>query len=223
MVSYIAPRKPRITPAQRRTRVAWCYEHLSWSVNDWSNVVFTDESNYEILNRKNRIYIRRFRHDPTRFERSQQRVHRGEGIGFGHIIITCHDLGPLVIYDGRLNSSIYIDLLEKYLPIIFQKFSLEQSHKILYQQDNAGPHVSYMTHEYLKKKALYNLNGQQIVLIQNTIENIWSIADNKLLKLNIQNTDDLKIALQTVWTDISNDIIEKLFGSLPGRLRQVIN
>ena len=34
MVSYIAPRKPRITPAQQSTRVAWCYEHLSWSVND---------------------------------------------------------------------------------------------------------------------------------------------------------------------------------------------
>ena len=48
MVSYVATRKPRITPAQRHTRVAWCYEHLSWSVNDWSNVVFTDESNYEI-------------------------------------------------------------------------------------------------------------------------------------------------------------------------------
>ena len=80
MVSYIAPRKPRITPAQRCTRVAWCYEHLSWSVNDWSNVVFMDESNYEILNQKNRIYIRRFRHDPTRFERSQQRVYRGGGI-----------------------------------------------------------------------------------------------------------------------------------------------
>ena len=80
IASYIAPRKLQITPAQRCTRVAWCYEHLSWSVNDWSNVVFMDESNYEILNRKNRIYIRRFRHDPTRFERSQQRVHRGGGI-----------------------------------------------------------------------------------------------------------------------------------------------
>ena len=53
MVSYIASRKPRITPAQRHTRVAWCYEHMSWSVNDWSNVVFTDESNYEVINRKN--------------------------------------------------------------------------------------------------------------------------------------------------------------------------
>ena len=39
-----------------------------------------DESSYEILSRKNRIYIRRFQHDPTRFERSQQRVHRGGGI-----------------------------------------------------------------------------------------------------------------------------------------------
>ena len=80
MVSYVATRKPRVTPAQRRTRVPCCYEYLSWSVNGWSNVVFTDESNYEILNRENRIYISRFRHDSTRFQRSQQRVHRGEGI-----------------------------------------------------------------------------------------------------------------------------------------------
>ena len=80
MVFYITPRKPRITPAQRRTRIAWCYDHLSWSVNHWSNVVFTNESNCETLHRKNQIYIRRFRHDPTRFERSQQRVHRGGGV-----------------------------------------------------------------------------------------------------------------------------------------------
>ena len=93
MVSYIAPRKPRITPAQRCPRVPCCYEHLSWSVNDWSNVVFTDESNYEILNRKNRIYIRLFRHDPTRFQRSQQRVHRGGGIiNVSHKLIYLTDI-----------------------------------------------------------------------------------------------------------------------------------
>ena len=77
-----------------------------------------------------------------------------------------------------------------------------------------------MTQEYLKKKGIQQpANSSDI----NIIENLWSIVDNKLLKLNIQNTDDLKTALQIVWTDISNDIIEKLFGLLPGRLRQVIN
>ena len=39
-----------------------------------------DEGNYKILNRKNRMYIGRFRHDPTQFELSQQRVHRAGGI-----------------------------------------------------------------------------------------------------------------------------------------------
>ena len=80
IVSFIAPKTPRITPAPRRTQVDWCYERFSWSVNDWSNVVFTDESNYEILNRKNRIYIHRFRYDPTRFECLLQRIHRGGGL-----------------------------------------------------------------------------------------------------------------------------------------------
>ncbi|CAF0992971.1 unnamed protein product [Rotaria sordida] len=32
MISYIAPRKPRIIPMQRRKRIQWCYEHLSCAV-----------------------------------------------------------------------------------------------------------------------------------------------------------------------------------------------
>ena len=89
MTSYIAPRKPRITPRQRRGRIDWCNKHLSWSVQDWSKVIFSDESNYEVLNRKNRIYFRRFRTDRTRFERSQKRTHRGGGLGICHLSWMC--------------------------------------------------------------------------------------------------------------------------------------
>ena len=59
MVSYIAPKEARITPAQRRTLFDYCYEHLSWSMNHWSK----DESNYEILEPNIYIYTRRFRLD----------------------------------------------------------------------------------------------------------------------------------------------------------------
>ena len=75
LTSYIAPKKPRITPKQRRARIDWCNEHLSWSIPDWSKVIFSNESNYEVPNRKNRMYFRRFRTDRTRFERSQKRTH----------------------------------------------------------------------------------------------------------------------------------------------------
>ena len=88
MASYIAPRKPRITPTQRQNRLTWCYDHLNWWINDWSNAIFPHESNFEVLNQKNRIYIRRFRNDRTRFERSQERVHKSSGIVYvSHLCI----------------------------------------------------------------------------------------------------------------------------------------
>jgi hypothetical protein len=57
----------------------------------------------------------------------------------------------------------------------------------------------------------------------NIIKNFWSIIDKKLLKFTISNTDELKNALQTVWSDISIDTIQKLFSSLPGQIQSVIN
>lgn len=104
-------------------------------------MIFSDESNYEILNRKNRIYIRRFRNDPFRFQRSQQRVHRRGGITVWSYV-TCHGLESLVVYDGRLNSINYFDIIETNLPTSFQKFPSHQIQQILYQKDNADPHVS---------------------------------------------------------------------------------
>ena len=57
----------------------------------------------------------------------------------------------------------------------------------------------------------------------NIIENIWPIIDNKLLKFKINNVDELINALQTAWIDISKETVQKLFESLPERIRRVIN
>ena len=164
MFSYIALRKARINYRQRYARLQWCYQHLSWAGKDWSNVIFTDESNFEILNRKNRIYIRRFRNDLKRFERSQPRVHKGGGVGIWSYL-TCHSLGPMVFYDGSLNSDKYIDILDQHLPTAYEKFLPQSSRKILLQQDNACPHVSIKTRKYFKKKRLIPFHGQQIAQI----------------------------------------------------------
>ncbi|CAF1910768.1 unnamed protein product [Rotaria magnacalcarata] len=132
------------TLSQRYSRLQWCYQHLSWAENDWSNVIFTDESNFEILNRKNRIYIRRFRNDLKRFKWSQPRVHKGGGVGIWSYL-TCHGLGPIVFYDGSLNSDKYIDILDQHLPTAYEKFLPQSPRKILLQQDNVRPHVSIKT------------------------------------------------------------------------------
>ncbi|CAF4343613.1 unnamed protein product [Rotaria sp. Silwood2] len=137
----------------------------------------------------------RFRNDLKRFERSQQRVHRGGGVGIWSYL-TCH---------------------------AFEKFLPHSSHEILLQQDNARPHVSIKTRKYLKKKHLHPIPWRANSTDLNLIENIWSMLDDKLLKFNINNTEQLKTAMQMAWLEISNDTVRKLFESMPKRIQQVIN
>ena len=56
----------------------------------------------------------------------------------------------------------------------------------------------------------------------NLIENIWFILDDKLLKYNINNTEQLENALKMAWMEISHDTIQELFESMSKRIRQVI-
>ncbi|CAF3296068.1 unnamed protein product, partial [Rotaria sp. Silwood2] len=102
----------------------------------------------------------------------------------------------LVFYDGSLNSDKYIDILDKHLPTAFEKCLPHSSHEILLQQDNARPHVSIKTRKYFKKKHLHPITWPANSADLNLIENIWSMIDDKLLKFNINNTEQLKNAMQ---------------------------
>ena len=158
MVSSRALRKPRITPKQRRARVDWWNEHLSWSVQDWSKVIFSDKINYEVLNRSNRIYFRRFRTDRTRSEQSRKRTHRGGDLSVWSFI-TCHGPGLVIIFEGCLNYFEDIDLLEEHLPTALKWFPNNQLNDIIYQQDNTRAHLSKMTQDFFKKN---NIKQSQV-------------------------------------------------------------
>ena len=50
-------KKQWLNAKHRRQRVAWCTQHSSWTTDDWRNVIFSDESSFYVLRRKNRCKI----------------------------------------------------------------------------------------------------------------------------------------------------------------------
>ena len=134
-----------------------------------------------------------------------------------------HGPGPLIVFDGRLNSLKYIDLLEEHLPTALKRFPNNQLNDIFYQHDNARPHVSNMAQSFFKKNNTEQLKWPANSPDLNIIENVWSILDDKLLNLSINNLGDLKKGIQKAWSEISTDTIEKLFQSMSKRVRQVMH
>jgi hypothetical protein len=41
---YVAASKPYVNEKQRKNRLEWALEHQNWTIEQWSNVLFSDES-----------------------------------------------------------------------------------------------------------------------------------------------------------------------------------
>ena len=59
--TYTALKKPLLTASDRIKRLKWCKERLNWTVERWGMVIFSDESNFEVFDRKTRVLVKRLR------------------------------------------------------------------------------------------------------------------------------------------------------------------
>ncbi len=57
--SYTAQRRQLLRVTDRMKRRKWCKVRLSWSVEEWNRVIFSDESNFQVFNRKSKVMVKR--------------------------------------------------------------------------------------------------------------------------------------------------------------------
>jgi hypothetical protein len=63
LASYQAIEKPLLKDVNRQNRYNWCQDRKYWRHEKWSTVIFSDGSNFELVNRKNSPLVRRFKHE----------------------------------------------------------------------------------------------------------------------------------------------------------------
>ncbi|GFU45521.1 transposable element Tcb1 transposase [Trichonephila clavipes] len=132
-----------LTQNHRRLRHQWCDERRMW-VEEWKEVVFTDES--RICLQHHDVRIRVGKHRGERMLNScVMHCHTGpargimvwSGIGY-------HSRTPLVRIAGTLNSQCYIsEVLE---PVVFPY--LQGLSTAIFQHDSARPHVTHIVQRF---------------------------------------------------------------------------
>ena len=105
--SYTATRKPLLSKKDMRKRKKWCAERLHWGTTEWSRVIFSDESNFEVINRKSKVIVKRLRNEKylTRF--CVPRVQGGGGSVGIWGCFSSKGIGCCEVYTGRVNQYIY--------------------------------------------------------------------------------------------------------------------
>jgi transposase len=210
----IAIRKPSLTSTQKRKRMEWCSQRREWNENNWSKIIFSDECRLE-LNPRSRQYVRR----PKYKKLSSQYVNKTK------------KFSPSIMVWGAIRSDgrrMLIKCESNVDSVEYQRIlSLARSHiytrRFILQQDGASSHTSASTRQYLLNNSLRTLeNWPSQSPDLNIIEQMWLILKENIKKKSPRTVEDLWNIAHKEWMDISNELIEKLYASVPRRLLAVL-
>jgi len=213
---YVAARKPLLKPSDRLKRLKFCRAILRMTNYEIRRIIFSDESNFTVLNRKNRVLVRRHHNEKFHSRFIVPRLQGGGGSVGIWGCITYDGPGLHYIYDGRMNQHSYIETLENYLiPTRDMFFGDEPEWQ--FQQDNAPCHKAKSVTKWFQENNIKVLQWPARSPDLNPIENAWTVIDRKLTKAPVTSADDLRESLKNFFDNLSTEYCRKLFDSIKRR------
>lgn len=217
--SRTARLKPILSTVNQKKRLEFAREYRMKDEAFWKNVIFTDESKYNVFCSDGKVRV--WRKPNTEFEKRNTKptVKHGGGSVMVWGCFAASGVGSLVFIDGIMNAAMYIDILKENLHKSAEKLGIRQSFH--FYQDNDPKHKAYDTKSWL----LYNCPKVMETPPQspdcNPIENLWEYLETKVRQHTISSKVELKKILEEEWYKIPVSFLEKLVSSVPRRLHAV--
>ncbi|CAK9813888.1 Transposable element Tc1 transposase [Anthophora plagiata] len=216
----IARKKPYINAANRTKRLKFAKEYIAKDGEWWEDVIFADESKYNIYGNDGRIRVWRKSKEELNPRHLQPTVKHGGGSVMVWACISAHGVGELVFIDDILDKNRYLQILQNNLKKSADNMGLQNG--IKFYQDNDPKHKSRIVQEFLLYTCKNILHPPPQSPDLNPIENLWDELDRRIRTTPINTKEELKRRLQEEWLRIGQDYLKKIICNMSTRLRHVI-
>lgn len=221
----LAMRKPPISEKNRQIRLQWALEHVDWTLEQWYQILWTDET-WITGGRHTRTWVTRRageEWDPTCIVEKHQRKKGWMFWGCFH----GNTLGPGIFWEkdwGSINQESYC---AHTVPVIHGYIELmrRQGISLVLMQDGAPGHAAGETKEDLQERGIIIIFWPPFSPDLNPIERVWHIMKNYLQDNYPENMsyERLRAAVKEAWEKVGRFELEELIKSMPARCQAVIN
>lgn len=212
-------KKPLISKKNKKSRLAFAKQYKSWSSLDWSKVLWSDESKFNLMSADGVKYIRRPKNKKYDFRYQVPTVKYGGGSVMVWGCFSRSGVGPLVRIEENMDRFVYENILRtQMLPYAKQHMPAGW----YFQHDNDPKHRSKYICDFMKREKVNVLEWASQSPDLNPIEHLWEELDRRIRTRNYANKDALYEALTNEWEKIPLNRLEKLVDSMPARCEAVI-
>ncbi len=208
---------PLLSAKNRKLSLQFTHAHQNWTIEDWKNVAWSDESPFLLRHSDGRVRILCKEHESMDTSCLVSMV-QGGGVMVGGIF-SLHTLGPLVPIEHRLNTTAYLSIVADHVHPFMTTSSDD------FQQDNTRHKAQIISDWFLEHDNEFTLlkwPPQSPDL--NPIEHLWDVVEREIHIMDVQptNLQQLCDAIVSIWTKISEECLQHLVESMPRRIKAVL-
>lgn len=216
----VARKKPFMNLTNRKRRLNFAKEHITKDVKWWDDVIFLDESKFNIFGSDGKTMVWRKPNEELKGKNIMPTVKHGGGSVMVWGCISAKGIGNLVFIDGIMNKEGYLKILKENLKQSAAKMGIASTFKLY--QDNDPKHKAHMVREWLLHNCPKVIDTPSQSPDMNPIENLWDHLDRRVRERPVSSKSELKNRLQEEWNKISVDYLKKCINNMPNRLSEVI-
>lgn len=218
-------RKPELTSEHKRIRLEFARAHVDWSVEQWKNIIFSDEVpiTSRPMNTRNIIWTKTS--NPLNPELIIPTIQGGGVKIMGWACVSKFGFHDMIRLEGTVNGEGYATIMNDYLLPIVQQYFYNQPFQ--FQQDNATIHTAGVVTEFFQRHNINVVEWPAHSPDINIIEHVWVYLKKELYKNPIANNKEklwqrVESVMKTMWSKEMTTKINDLYESLPRRMSAII-
>lgn len=148
--AYVRCCKPFLSKAAKQARREWAKMFVDWTDEDWSYVIFSDESKFNLFGSDGRQWC--WRRSGHEYDDAyvQKKVKHGGGNIMVWGCVTSKGIGRLHRIDGKMDAEMYTGILQKSLLRTLKDYRIPKR-TMYFAQDNDPKHTSKTAASWFKR------------------------------------------------------------------------
>ena len=195
---------PPLTENHKLAKVAWCVLMKDFN---WEKVFFSDETYFLLVRAKNRYW--------SIEQPSVNSPVNGPKIGVWGAF-SARGKTDLHFFKSPIDSEAYKDILNE---LLIDEANALYPDGWFFQQDNARPHVSASTKNFLDTREVNLIGWPSLSPDLNPIENVWALMKHEVEQREASTVAQLKVVIEEVWDGID---LNNYWSSMVNRIEQCL-